>query len=104
MEFISAHQLQVGISQGKYTVVDVRESYERAICSIASLHIPMGEINARYKTIPKDAPIVILCKSGKRAEAVANYLEKEHEYRNLSVLNGGILAWIEEIDSLLESY
>lgn len=104
MEFISASQLKEGITTGKYTVIDVRESYERAICCIDSIHIPMGEIETKYSEIPTDKDIVILCKSGRRAEAVANYLEKEHQYNNISVLTGGIIAWIEEVDTHLESY
>lgn len=104
MQFISTSQLKEGISSGKYTVIDVREPYERAICSIDSIHIPMGEIENKYLEIATDKDIVILCKSGKRAEAVANYLEKEHNYTNLSVLTGGIIAWIEEVDTHLESY
>jgi adenylyltransferase/sulfurtransferase len=104
MQFISTNQLKDGVSSGKYTVIDVREPYERAICSINSLHIPMGEIETKYVEIPKDKDIVILCKSGRRAEAVAHYLEKEHNYKNISVLSGGIIAWIEEVDTHLESY
>lgn len=104
MQFISTSQLKEGISSEKYTIIDVREPYERAICSIDSIHIPMGEIENKSLEIPTDKDIVIICKSGRRAEAVANYLEKEHNYKNISVLTGGILAWIEEVDTHLESY
>ena len=104
MDFISTNQLKEGISAGIYTIIDVREPYERAICSIDSIHIPMGEIETKYAEIPADKAVVILCKSGRRAEAVANYLEKEHDYKNISVLTGGIIAWIEEVDTHLESY
>lgn len=104
MNFISTSQLQESLLKKDVLIVDVREQYERTICSINSIHIPMGEIETRYSEIPTDKNVVILCKSGRRAEAVANFLEKEHNYTNLSVLTGGIIAWIEEIDNQLETY
>jgi rhodanese-related sulfurtransferase len=104
MKFISTSQLKVLLAANDVIVVDVREQYERMICAINSIHIPMGEIESRFSEIPKDKNVVILCKSGRRAEAVTNYLEKEQNYTNLSVLEGGILAWIEEVDNKLETY
>lgn len=104
MHFISTIQLKESISNGNVLIIDVRELYEREICSINSTHIPMGEIESRFSEIPKDKNVVILCKSGRRAETVANYLAKEQEFTNLSVLTGGIIAWIEEIDNTLETY
>jgi|TARA_R110000737_G_scaffold157205_1_gene185747 rhodanese-related sulfurtransferase len=85
-------------------VVDIRETYETKICQIPSLHIPMAEIAERYMEIPKDKSIVIMCKTGKRAEATANLMECELGFSDLYILEGGILGWIAEIDSQLEVY
>jgi rhodanese-related sulfurtransferase len=104
MKFISTSQLKESLSNENVLIVDIREQYERTICSINSIHIPMGEIESRFSEIPTDKNVVILCKSGRRAEAVTNFLEKEYAYTNLSVLEGGILAWIEEVDNKLETY
>lgn len=104
MQFISVNELQVNLQQNNVIVLDVREIYEFEICKIDSFNIPMGEIDKRFNEIPNDKNVVILCKSGKRAEVVANLLEKEFNFKNLSVLSGGILAWIENIDNTLELY
>jgi sulfur-carrier protein adenylyltransferase/sulfurtransferase len=85
-------------------VVDIREVYETKICQIPSLHIPMAEMPARFKEIPTDKPLVILCKSGKRAEATANLMECELGFSELFILEGGIMAWIAEIETHLETY
>ena len=104
MQFISVNELQVNLQQNNVIVLDVREIYEFEICKINSFNIPMGDIEKRVNEIPNDRHVVLLCKSGKRAEVVANLLEKEFKFNNLSVLSGGILAWIENIDNTLELY
>jgi rhodanese-related sulfurtransferase len=104
MKFISTSQLKVLLAANDVIVVDVREQYERMICAINSIHIPMGEIERRFSEIPTDKNVVLLCKSGRRAEAICNYLEKEQYFSNLSVLEGGILEWIEKVDNHLENY
>lgn len=104
MQFISVSELQVNLQQNNVIVLDVREYYEYEICNIASFNIPMGEIERRINEIPNDKNVVVLCKSGKRAEVVVNLLEKEFKFNNLSILSGGILAWIENIDNTLELY
>jgi rhodanese-related sulfurtransferase len=35
-----------------------------------------------------------MCQSGKRAEALANFMETEFNATNIFVLEGGINAWI----------
>jgi rhodanese-related sulfurtransferase len=43
-----------------------------------------------------------MCKSGKRAEAIVNFLETEHKITNLLVLEGGITEWVNQIDKTLQ--
>ena len=103
MHTISALVLEKAISNGeKYTIVDVREPYEYEACNIQSLHIPMGEICDRIAELPTDSNVVIMCRSGKRAEAVANILETDHSMKNIFILDGGILAWKEQVDNTLD--
>ena len=104
MNFISAKELQEIYKNPDILIVDIRESYERNICTIPSIHIPMSDIRDNDLKIPSDKKIILLCRSGRRAEVVANYLETERGYNNLFVLEGGILAWIEFIDNTLEIY
>jgi adenylyltransferase/sulfurtransferase len=62
----------------------------------------MGEISERIKEIPSDKKIIVMCQSGKRAEAVANLLETEFELNSVFIMEGGINAWIEKIDQTLQ--
>ena len=104
MNFISVVDLKEIINQPDCLVVDIRELYEREICAIPSIHIPMNEIGTSDIQNSNSKKIVLLCKSGRRAEVVANFLEREKGHSDLYVVEGGILAWIENIDNTLETY
>ena len=92
------------LSKENLVILDVREGYELDICGIDAIHIPMGEVQSRLKEIPKDKDLIIMCRSGKRAMALANLLETDYDYLSVYVLEGGILGWKELIDSNLEAY
>jgi len=103
MQFISAIDLHDSIKKGNhFKIIDVREPYEYEACNIGSQHIPMGDIPERVEDLPKDINIVIMCRSGKRAEAVANLLVTDYSLTNVYCLDGGILAWKEHIDNTLD--
>ena len=104
MNFISTNGLNELLGNPDLLIIDIRETYEREICALPSIHIPMGEIGMSDSIFSDKQQVVILCKSGRRAEVVANFLEKERGFNNLFVLEGGILAWIEDIDNTLETY
>jgi len=104
MQYCSVEEVKRDVDLGKAIILDIREPYEHEICSIDSLRIPMGEICERIEEIPKDVTIAVLCKSGKRAEAVANLICVECDFTNVVVVEGGILAWIEKVDNQLEVY
>lgn len=106
MKTISVEEVkQQIVDSSKLVVVDIREAYERDICHIeGSIHVPMGNISKRVGEIPSTEKIGILCRSGKRAEATVNLLEKDFEIDNVYLIEGGILQWIETIDSTLENY
>lgn len=105
MKIITVQEVQSQLNEPqKLTVVDIRETYERDICVIESMHIPMAEIGERVTELPKSDKIAIMCKSGKRAAATVNFLEKDYNVQNLYILDGGIMSWIENIDQTLEAY
>jgi adenylyltransferase/sulfurtransferase len=104
MTSISPSQLQQWRSTGTdHQLIDVREIYEVDICSMDGHHIPMGEVTNNLELLRKDIPLVIHCKSGRRSEAVVVYLERLG-FSNARSLEGGILAWIEQVDPALEKY
>ena len=89
-------------TETEFKILDVRENYEHDQCNISCMHIPMAEIKNNIDGLKKIKKIAVMCRSGKRAEAVANWLEKEHYFQNLIVIEGGILNWKEQIDPSLE--
>ncbi len=97
MHFISVTDLKEKLdNKVNLFLLDIRENYEREAASIPSKHIPMDEVCAHLTDFPANEEIILMCNSGKRAEALANLLETEFNQTNLIVLEGGIAAWIEQ--------
>jgi rhodanese-related sulfurtransferase len=56
-------------------LVDVRERGEWAAGHAPSaMHIPLGELGARYLEIPQDGPVYLICRSGSRSNQAAHAL------------------------------
>lgn len=97
MQFISVEDLKKRLEENApIFLVDIRENYERDACSIPSYHIPMAEVCGRLNEFPSDQQVVVMCNSGKRAEALVNLLETDFGKKELSVLEGGISAWVDQ--------
>ena len=104
MKYFSVEEICTEAKAGKMIILDVREHYEFEICSIEALHIPMDQLFDRLDEIPTETMVAVMCRSGKRAEAVANILITEHDFKNIVVMEGGILEMIEKCATHLESY
>ena len=79
------------------TLIDIREPYELEIDGMvdSAINIPMGEIPAHLDQIKeKSTPIVIFCRSGRRATSVIEFLQ---ENGITEVFNGGGFADVNEI-------
>jgi rhodanese-related sulfurtransferase len=83
-EFVTAFKQQVG---PKF-LIDVREPDETAqgILSGAQL-LPSSEINNRLSEIPKTGALYLYCRSGARANRVAQYL-CENGWNDIRVATG----------------
>ena len=102
MKVICPKECKERIANGEsIEIVDIRENYEYEQCNIGSRHIPMSEIIERHTELNSDGRVVILCRSGKRAEAVANLLEYETKLENVWVMENGIIGWKEKVDASL---
>ena len=104
MKYVTPTEYKDRQNNNDSVLLDIREQYELDICSMGGLHIPMGEVANRISEIDNSKEVIVLCRSGRRAESVANLLEREHKFPNVSIFEGGILAWIDQVDSSLESY
>lgn len=104
---ISPVELQALLEAGDAPVlVDVRESFERAIADLpehGQIAIPTRQFMQRISEIPKGREIVVYCRSGSRSEwATRLLLAQGHE--NVRNLTGGVLAWRTDVDPSLTSY
>jgi rhodanese-related sulfurtransferase len=72
--------------------LDVRERSEWDAGRVAeALWIPLGELATRQGELPRDAPIVVICRSGGRsAVATRALLDAGFDATNLA---GGMQAW-----------
>jgi len=87
-----------------FLLLDVREPQELAICAIDDhLHIPMQQVPARLKELPKDTPVVVLCHHGGRSMQVTMFL-RQQGFANATNLAGGIDQWAVQIDPGLARY
>ena len=87
-----------------FQLIDVRELHEVETASIGGENIPMGEIINNIDRIDKNKPVVIHCRSGSRSGNVVNLLSKQYGFSNLYNLQGGILAWSDQIDPSIPKY
>ena len=71
---ISIAELQE--NRARYTLLDVRENWEREIHHIGGQHIPIAEISERYHEVRTTKPVVVYCKSGLRSMKVILLLKK----------------------------
>ncbi|MEV0267776.1 adenylyltransferase/sulfurtransferase MoeZ [Hamadaea sp. NPDC050747] len=104
---ITASELKDWQDAGKdIFLVDVREPAEYEIVRIpGSTLIPKGDIlsGQALADLPQDKQIVLHCKSGVRsAEALAAL--KAAGFSNAVHVQGGVLAWIKQIDPSLPVY
>lgn len=84
--------MDVHEDRDQYFLLDVREDPEWAAGHIdEAVHIPMGQLNARIDEIPRDQPIVAICRSGNRSQAVTDALNRAGFTAHN--LEGGMHAW-----------
>jgi len=102
---INVHELKDMLDENiDFILLDVRNDNEVILSNISkSIHIPMNIIPNRFTELDKSKEIIVYCKSGKRSAKVCEFLIN-NEFKNIKNLQGGILAWAEEIDSSIIVY
>lgn len=97
IEEINPKDVQAAVDSGS-VFVDVREPYEIDEVSYAiegQLQIPLGSIQTRMSEIPKDANVIIGCRSGARSMQACQFLNM-NGYANVKNLAGGIMGWVND--------
>lgn len=90
---INPRELQPLLEKGQAVLVDVRAEVENMIKAIpGSLNIPHEQLHYRYKELPRDKTLVVVCRLGRRA--YTSYLKlKKLGFSNVLILEGGIDAY-----------
>jgi len=101
---ITVHELKKKQdSNDDIILIDVREKDEYDTCNLNGMLIPLAELPARLPDLDPNAHYVVHCKMGGRsAQAVAHM--QSAGFTNVKNLVGGIITWIDEIDSSLRKY
>jgi len=88
---VSVEDAHRSIEEGAL-LVDVREDDEwQAGHAPGAVHMPLGSLQDRYQELPRDRPIVAVCRMGGRSERATIGLRAE----GFDVVNltGGMQAW-----------
>ncbi|PJF47864.1 MAG: rhodanese-like domain-containing protein [Candidatus Thermofonsia Clade 3 bacterium] len=74
-------------------MLDVREPFEYAEYHMpGAVLIPLGELTGRLNEVPKDRPVVVVCRSGNRSQVGRNIL-KQAGFTAVTSMDGGMRAW-----------
>lgn len=104
MKEITVTELKSRLDSGEdIQVIDVRESNEYEYCNMGGQLIPMGDIMANLDKISRDKPVVLHCKTGGRSGSMVQALMMRG-FDNVISLQGGVIAWAEQIDTSLPTY
>jgi len=103
MKEISVDELKEKIDQkSDFQLIDVRELAEYEMGNNGAIHIPLSSITDNLEQIAKEKPVYIICRSGRRSANAVLFLEQKYGMDNLYNVEGGMLAWKEEIDASVD--
>jgi rhodanese-related sulfurtransferase len=92
---ITAPELQQRLNAGeRLYLLDVRSSEEYAHDGhITGSHLlPLPMLSLRLNELPKDTPIICVCRSGNRSGVAAEQLMRQG-FANVTNLTGGMIGW-----------
>jgi rhodanese-related sulfurtransferase len=106
MRQLAAPALKAWLSQQPQpvTLLDVREPWEYSLCKLdGSLHIPLGQLVARWEELDPDLPTVVICHHGVRSLHAGAFLERQG-FPDVVNLQGGIDGWARTVDPAMAVY
>ncbi|GAB3231396.1 molybdopterin-synthase adenylyltransferase MoeB [Hymenobacter seoulensis] len=95
---ISVTELHTLLESGQPPfLLDVREPHEFAASHLpGATLLPLGSLEKGVPALPKQHPVVVYCRSGRRSAKAIEQLQTNFGLTNLLNLEGGILAWEEQ--------
>ena len=101
---IGVRELHDRIMAGAIDVIDIRPADARALAPFPEPHDVLDEsTHERLAALPKDTPLAFICHLGNSSRRAAEHF-REHGFRDLYNVDGGIDAWAQEIDSSVPRY
>jgi rhodanese-related sulfurtransferase len=93
---LSARELAEKLARGDdFVLLDVRTLPQHGVRHIKASNtvvIPLGELRSRLHELPRDKEIVVYCAAGVRSYEAQRILDGAG-FRNVSFLEGGMMAW-----------
>lgn len=75
-------------------VVDVRDTHEFArVRAEGAVLLPLGTFVHRFRELPADRPLLLICASGQRSASAAAFL-LTNGYPDVANVAGGTFAWL----------
>lgn len=92
-EKITAQEIATAEAKAQFTLVDVRtpEEYQQGHIQ-GAINIPHTEIADNLDKLSSDKPIVVYCRSGRRAQTALEILSKQG-FNDIRHLEGDMLGW-----------
>ncbi len=103
---VSASELCGLLARDEVLLVDVREADEREVVAIpGAVHVPLGRFRSgeAMADLPSDRPVVLHCKAGGRSAEALGLLRASGR-DDVRHLDGGVLAWVRDVDPALPTY
>jgi monothiol glutaredoxin len=100
---LDVHALKQRLDADAITVIDVRPPQDRALAPFARAEVLDSTTHARLAALPKETPLAFLCHVGNSSRRAAEHF-REHGFRDVYNVEGGIDAWSREIDSSVPRY
>jgi len=100
---LDVQALKRRLDAGDITVIDVRPAQDRALAPFVHAEVLDADSHARLAALPKDTPLAFLCHHGNSSRSAAEHF-REHGFRNVWNVEGGIDAWSTEIDPSVPRY
>ena len=94
MNEVTPQEAQERLQHGAL-LIDVREPHEyEEVHAAGAVLMPLSSFQDQYASLPKDAEIIMICRSGARSAQAGTFLA-DVGYGNVSNLVGGTLAWVQ---------
>jgi len=100
---IDVRALKQRLDAGDITVIDVRPPQDRALAPFARAEVLDSSTHARLAALPKETALAFLCHVGNSSRRAAEHF-REHGFRDVYNVEGGIDAWSREVDSAVPRY